>query len=166
LPGSPIIYYGDEIGMGDNIDLLDRNGVRTPMQWDDSLNAGFTTGKPFSEFVTGELSYHYLNVANQVTDENSFFHAISNMIQVRKQHHVFGRGSMEWVITDNPSLVVYTRKYQDQILLIINNLSGAAQTITLPPKHQAGYFDLLSDAEQKMDSKITLQPYAYLWLKR
>jgi len=166
LPGSPIIYYGDEIGMGDNLDLPDRNGVRTPMQWDDSQNGGFTTGKPFTEFVKGELDYIHLNVANQLADENSLFHAISKMIQVRKKHHVFGRGSMEWVIADNPSLAVYTRKDQGATLLVINNLSDASQIITLAPEHQAVYIDLLTNGEQKIDSKITLQAYAYLWLKR
>jgi maltose alpha-D-glucosyltransferase/alpha-amylase len=166
LPGSPIIYYGDEIGMGDNIDLPDRNGVRTPMQWDDSPHAGFTTGKPFTEFVKGELDYQHLNVAIQLADENSLFHAISNMIQVRKQHRGFGRGSMEWIVRDNPSLAVYARQYQNETLLIINNLSASLQTVSLPPEHQAVYVDLLSNGEQKIDPKMTLQPYAHLWLKR
>src|SRR5215510_10415097 len=115
LPGSPIIYYGDEVGMGDTLELPDRNGVRTPMQWNDSPNAGFTTGNPFTDFVKGELDYHYLNVENQLADKNSLFHAISKMIQVRKQHHAFGRGTMEWILTDNPSLAIYLRKYEDEI---------------------------------------------------
>jgi maltose alpha-D-glucosyltransferase/alpha-amylase len=166
LPGSPILYYGDEIGMGDNIDLPDRNGVRTPMQWDGSPNGGFTTGQPFTEFVKGELDYQHLNVASQLADENSLFHAISKMIRVRKQHHVFGRGSMEWVITDNPSVAVYTRKHQGETVLVINNLGASSQTVTLSPEYQAVYIDLLTNGEQTIDSKITLQPYGYLWLKR
>jgi maltose alpha-D-glucosyltransferase/alpha-amylase len=166
LPGSPIIYYGDEIGMGDNIDLPDRNGVRTPMQWDDSPSGGFTAGKPYSEFVKGELDYQHLNVANQLADQNSLFHAISRMVQVRKQHHGFGRGTMEWIITDNPTLAVYARQYQNETLLIIHNLSASLQTVSLPLEHQAVYTDLLSNDDQKIDSKFTLQPYAHLWLKR
>ena len=151
--------------MGDNLDLPDRNGVRTPMQWDASPNAGFTTGKPFTELVKGERSYQHINVASQIVDKDSLFHAISRMVNIRKQHHTFGRGSMEWVITENPALAVYTRKYQDETLLIINNLSGSPQTTSLPVEHHAPYIDLISNTEQHIDSTLTLQPYAYLWLK-
>jgi maltose alpha-D-glucosyltransferase/alpha-amylase len=166
LPGSPIIYYGDEIGMGDNLDLPDRNGVRTPMQWDDSPNAGFTAGKPFTEFVKGELGYQHINVASQLADKNSLFHAISRMVHIRKGHHTFGRGSMEWVITDNPALAMYTRTYQDDILLIINNLSDSPQTLALPAEHQTDYIELISNTAQRIGPSLTLQPYAHLWLKR
>jgi len=166
LPGSPIIYYGDEIGMGDNLDLPDRNGVRTPMQWDASLNAGFTTGTPFTELVKGERSYQHINVASQMADKDSLFHSISHMVNIRKEHHTFGRGNMEWVITANPALAIYTRKYQHEILLIINNLSASSQTTSLPREHQAQYIDLISNAEQHITATLTLQPYAHLWLKR
>jgi maltose alpha-D-glucosyltransferase / alpha-amylase len=166
LPGSPIIYYGDEIGMGDNIDLPDRNGVRTPMQWDDSLNGGFTTGNPFTDFVKGELDYHHLNVAQQLADQNSLFHAISKMIQLRKQQYAFGRGSMEWVLTNNPALAIYTRKYHNERLLIINNLSDTTQTISLPDDVQSIYTDLFTNIQEQLGSMLQLQPYAYRWLKR
>jgi len=166
LPGSPIIYYGDEIGMGDNLDLPDRNGVRTPMQWDESSNAGFTTGKPFTEFVKGELGYQHINVASQLADKNSLFHSISRMVHIRKGHHTFGRGSMEWVITDNPALAMYTRTYQDDILLIINNLSDSLQTVELPPEYQTDYSELISNTAQQIGPSLALQPYAHLWLKR
>jgi maltose alpha-D-glucosyltransferase/alpha-amylase len=166
LPGSPIIYYGDEIGMGDNLDLPDRNGVRTPMQWDDSPNAGFTTGKPYMELVKGELDYRNINVTKQLADQDSLFHSISRMVNIRKQHHTFGRGNMEWVVTDNPSFAVYTRSYQDESLLIINNLSDSSQTIFLPAEHQADYVDLISNTEQPIEASLTLQPFAHRWLKR
>jgi maltose alpha-D-glucosyltransferase/alpha-amylase len=166
LPGSPIIYYGDEIGMGDNINLPDRNGVRTPMQWDNSHNAGFTTGKPFTEFVEGSLSYQHINVASQLADKNSLFQSISRMVNIRKQHRAFGLGAMEWVITDNPSIAVYTRRYQDDNLLIINNLSNTTQSISLPSELHADYEDLISNAVQTIGSLLTLQPYTHLWLKR
>jgi maltose alpha-D-glucosyltransferase/alpha-amylase len=167
LPGSPIIYYGDEIGMGDNIDLPDRNGVRTPMQWNDSPNAGFTTGKPFTEFVRGELSYQHVNVASQLADKDSLFHSISRMVNIRKGHAAFGRGTMEWIETNNPALAAYTRGYQDETLLIVNNLSDEPQAMSLPAEYQADYVDLISNAERPIGSSIiTLQPYAYLWLKR
>jgi maltose alpha-D-glucosyltransferase/alpha-amylase len=166
LPGSPIIYYGDEIGMGDNIDLFDRNGVRTPMQWDDSPNAGFSSGKPFTEFVKDDLGYEHVNVAKQLADKRSLFHSISRMVNIRKRHHTFGRGTMEWIISDNPAFAMYTRSYQDETLLIINNLSGTTQTVSLPIEYQADYTDLISNKELRVDSSLALEPFAHLWLKR
>ena len=166
LPGSPIIYYGDEIGMGDNIELPDRNGVRTPMQWDNSPNGGFTTGEPFTQLVEGELDYQQVNVASQLADPNSLFHSISRMVHIRKEHPAFGRGDMNWVEIDNPSLAVYTRTYQDETLLIINNLSDQEQTVSLPAKHQTWYVDLISNSQPQISSSLTLQPYAYMWLKQ
>jgi maltose alpha-D-glucosyltransferase/alpha-amylase len=166
LPGSPIIYYGDEIGMGDNLDLFDRNGVRTPMQWDASPNAGFTTGKPFTEFVRGNLSYEHVNVARQLADEHSLFHSISRMVNIRKQQHAFGHGSLEWVMTDRPSLAIYTRKYENDTLLIINNLSGEPRSASLPAEHRGKYLDLLSNTVFHIAAPLTLEPYGYLWLKK
>ena len=166
LPGSPIIYYGDEIGMGDNIELFDRNGVRTPMQWDDSPNAGFTKGTPFTELVKGELGYEHLNVQKQIADQGSLFHAISRMVNIRKQHQAFGRGAMEWVPAENPSFANYTRKYQDDSLLILHNLSGSEQMTSVPSEHQGDYQDLIQGMEKQVGPTITLQPYSFLWLKR
>jgi len=166
LPGSPIIYYGDEIGMGDNLDLFDRNGVRTPMQWDSSPNAGFTAGKPFTDFVQDHRSYQRLNVAEQMVDENSLFHSISRMVNIRKQHQTFGRGTIEWLETDNPHIAIYTRKYQDETLLIVNNLSGSSQTLSLPAEHHADYVELISNTDHSIGTSITLPPYAYHWFKR
>ncbi|MBK9780022.1 MAG: maltose alpha-D-glucosyltransferase [Anaerolineales bacterium] len=86
LPGSPILYYGDEIGMGDNLNLPDRNGVRTPMQWDDSLHAGFTTGTPFTEMVQGNYHYLKVNVADQMKSQHSLLRTVQRMIAIRKGH--------------------------------------------------------------------------------
>jgi maltose alpha-D-glucosyltransferase / alpha-amylase len=166
LPGSPIIYYGDEIGMGDNIDLFDRNGVRTPMQWDASPNAGFTNGEPFTEFVKGDLGYEHINVAAQMEDKGSLFHSLSRMVNVRKQHQAFGRGSIEWVMTENPHLAMYTRATKDETLLIVQNLSSSPQTASLPVEHHGDYIDLLSDTVRPVSAGIHLRPYEYLWLKR
>ena len=166
LPGSPIIYYGDEIGMGDNLDLPDRNGVRTPMQWDDSPNGGFTTGKPYMEMVKGDLDHHHINVAKQVADENSLLRSISEMIKVRKAHPAFGRGSMRWVEPGNPSVAVYTREYAGETLLIVNNLSGTLQTISLPSEYYGGYVDLLTGTEHDITSALTLEAHNYLWLMK
>jgi maltose alpha-D-glucosyltransferase/alpha-amylase len=166
LPGSPIIYSGDDIGLGDNLDLFDCNGVRTPMQWDASPNAGFTTGKPFTEFVQGDLSYEHVNVARQVANEHSLFHSISRMVKIRKQQPAFGRGFMGWVTTNQPSLAVYTRKCGNETLLIINNLSGEPQSASFPTEHQGDYLDLISNTVCHIAASLTLQPYGYLWLKK
>jgi glycosidase len=136
------------------------------MQWDDSPNAGFTTGQPFAELVAGELDYQHINVKDQLADRNSLFHTISQMIQTRKEYHAFGRGTMEWAITDNPSLVAYSRKYRDENLLILHNLSDSAQSLTVPSEHQTTYVDLLANREREVASMTTLQPYEFLWLKR
>jgi maltose alpha-D-glucosyltransferase/alpha-amylase len=132
LPGSPILYYGDEIGMGDHLDLPDRNGVRTPMQWADVPNAGFSSGAPFSELVPGDLDYHHVNVAGQLADEQSLFHTIQHMIAVRKEHPVFGQGDLIWLEAVDPSVAAYRRQDADRSLLILNNLSSSVQTVGLP----------------------------------
>jgi maltose alpha-D-glucosyltransferase/alpha-amylase len=165
-PGSPIIYYGDEIGMGDNLDLPDRNGVRTPMQWDESPNAGFSSGKPYTEFVQGELDYHHINVASQLADQDSLFHSIQRMIAVRKGYAAFGCGTLTWIETGNPSVAVYTREYRGETLLILNNLSDSSQTVSFTSAPQADYIDLISGENLHIGKWLNLPPYAYLWLKR
>ncbi|HET9907350.1 MAG TPA: maltose alpha-D-glucosyltransferase, partial [Anaerolineales bacterium] len=166
LPGSPIIYYGDEIGMGDNIELFDRNGVRTPMQWDDSENAGFTTGKPFAEVIRGDFGFEKVNVASQLADKSSVFYAIKKLIQIRKQYRAFGRGTMEWVETGNPAVAAYLRKYESESLLILSNLSGSPQTINLPSEHHRDATDLLTEIQVRLEATLELPPYSYHWLKQ
>jgi len=169
LPGSPIIYYGDEMGMGDNIDLPDRNGVRTPMQWDQSPNAGFTTGKPFTEFVKGKSGSQSLNVTSQLADEGSLFHAINKMIKVRKQHHAFGRGEFEWVDCQNEKIAGFQRTYDGETILAIHNLSDDEQSVSLKIKESArSLTDLLTHKGFLADNgsfDLRLAPYQYLWLK-
>lgn len=166
LPGSPIVYYGDEIGMGDNLDLPDRNGVRTPMQWDDSPNAGFTSGVPFTEFVKGDLACHKVNVAVQVDDPDSLFHVIRRMIDVRKQTPALGHGVMEWIQTGNPALAAYRRTFDDQTILILNNLGDTRQRVSLPPELQGDYFNLLSNELWSTQGSMILEPHRYAWLKQ
>ena len=166
LPGAPIIYYGDEIGMGDNLDLFDRNGVRTPMQWDDSLNAGFSTGKPFSELVKGEFGYQNVNVASQINDPDSLFRAIKRMIAIRKKCAAFGGSSMEWVETGSTSVAVYLRQNQEDTILVFNNLSDSEETVQIPEAYQRTYLNLFSGDSQTLAAQVTLQPYSYLWLEQ
>ena len=166
LPGSPILYYGDEPGMGDNLDLPDRNGVRTPMQWDDSANAGFTTGQPYMEFVKGELDYHHVNVAGELADGQSLLQSVRHMIRIRKQYRAFGRGSMQWLETGDAAVAVHRRDYQNESLLTVNNLSDEARTISLPGGLDGEYLDLLSDKKRSIGSTLTIQPYSYVWLMK
>ena len=165
LPGSPIIYYGDEIGMGDNIDLPDRNGVRTPMQWDDSPNAGFSTGQPFSEFVKGDLGYQKVNVASQVNDPDSLFRAIKRMIAIRKKHAAFGGSNMEWIDIGSPAVAAYIRQHHGDTMLILNNLSSSAEIVKIPVEYQKEYLDLFAGHTQALSETLTLPPYSYLWLQ-
>ena len=166
LPGSPILYYGDEIGMGDNLNLPDRNGVRTPMQWDNSPNAGFSTGKPFSELVKGDLGYQQTNVASQLNDLSSLFRCIKRMIAIRKEHAAFGSGGMEWIDMGKPSVAAYLRRYQDDVILVINNLASFAETIQIPEEYQTTYLNLLGGDSQTLTARVTLQPYSYIWLEQ
>ena len=163
LPGSPIIYYGDEIGMGDNIHLPDRNGVRTPMQWDDSPNAGFTSGNPFTPILQ---DYPTVNVADQLNNKNSLYHSIRQMIEIRKRHPSFGRGAMEWINVANSAVAVYTRSYQDESLLIINNLSSSPQRISLPESLHGEYRDLLSSERMRVQESFNVNSHRYRWLQR
>jgi glycosidase len=163
LPGSPIIYYGDEIGMTENLDLPDRNGVRTPMQWDDSPNAGFTAGSPFAPI--GE-NYTRANVKGQVEDPSSLFHSIQKMVQTRKRHPAFGHGAMEWHDVGNPALAIFTRSLSDEQILVVHNLSSAKQFARGAGNAQETYRDLLSDTTLELNDTLTLQPLQFLWLVR
>jgi len=162
LPGSPIIYYGDEIGMGDNIWLDDRNGVRTPMQWDDSPTAGFTDAQPFAPLLDGEYSPKQVNAARQIANPNSLFHTIRKMVAIRKAHSAMGRGSFEPVDAGTNAIAAYERTYQNETMLILNNLSDKPQSARLASSQALNAFthEIIT-----LDT-ITLEPYQYLWLIR
>jgi len=160
LPGSPIIYYGDEIGMGDNIWLDDRNGVRTPMQWDDSPNAGFTGAQPYTPLLEGEYGFKRVNVAAQIFDPDSLFHVVRRMISIRKEHPAIGQGTFEWLATGTNAIAAYKRRHRDETMVILNNLSGQKQTVEL---RKGNAVDVFTNEAISLDA-ITLQPYQYLWL--
>ncbi len=164
LPGSPIIYYGDEIGMGDNIQLFDRNGVRTPMQWDSTANAGFTSRRPYAPLLEGDYHPQKVNVAAQIADPGSLYHTISRMIVTRKEHPAFGHGDFNWAEFNNPSIAAYTRHHPIETLLIINNLSSQTQSVSLPQNMSGVSKDLLSGESLVLAEIITLEPYQFLWL--
>jgi maltose alpha-D-glucosyltransferase / alpha-amylase len=165
LPGAPIIYYGDEIGMGDNLKLFDRNGVRTPMQWDDSAHGGFTSGTPFAEMVHGEYSYHEVNVELNLRKPDSLLRTMQKMISIRKQHAAFGGNTMYWLHTGNPAVAAYVREQDGECILILNNLSDSSQVVQIPAAYQRIGRELFSSRAYSLAERLELQPYSYLWVQ-
>ena len=167
LIGSPIIYYGDEIGMGDNIGLDDRNGVRTPMQWDSSPSAGFSEAniEGFYYPVIGSPSYgpESVNVADQKADPDSLYHTIKKMIAIRKQHTAFGWGSFQWVDPGTNAVAAYLREYEEDRLLILNNLTDQSQEIYIRLKTDRTVDILQAKTIPSIPKKLA--PYQYFWLK-
>jgi maltose alpha-D-glucosyltransferase/alpha-amylase len=164
LPGSPILYYGDEIGMGDNLNLPDRNGVRTPMQWDDSAHGGFTTGVPFTEMVQGDYHYKKINVADQMKSQHSLLRTIQKMISIRKGHAALS-GDMQWLEVRNSAVLAYVRKNADEAILVLNNLSDQDQVAHIPAEYQVNGLDLCENRAYTLSAQITLPPYSYRWIK-
>ncbi len=166
LPGSPVLYYGDEIGMGDNIWLPDRNGVRTPMQWDNSPNAGFSLAPSSSLYapVIQEAPFHpdKVSVAAQQADPASLLNVIRRMISIRKAHKALGWGDFEWLDADS-AIAAFTRTYSGESLLAIHNLSDKVQKIELPTS--IGSCTDLFTSQDILPGFLALQPYQYLWLQ-
>ena len=174
MPGSPTIYYGDEIGMGDNIWLDDRDGVRTPMQWTEGPNAGFSTApgdRLFAPVIDGEVyGYQRVNVAAQQTDADSLLSWIKQLIRVRKTHPVFGRGALRFLLPENTHILAYLRTYEGRIALVVGNLADSTQTVALDLRDYAGAVpsDLLSKERLSVIATdpyvLTLPSYGYRWL--
>ena len=164
LPGSPILYYGDEIGMGDNLNLPDRYGVRTPMQWDESPNGGFTAGVPFTEMVGGEYGYQRVNVADQMKKPFSLLATIQKMIALRKGHAAFG-GRLEWADAGNAAIVAFVRARDGESILVLANLSATEQTVKVPPAYQRTGRELFSNRTLAIEERLELQPFSYLWIQ-
>nr|WP_284155388.1 maltose alpha-D-glucosyltransferase [Sulfuricystis multivorans] len=135
MPGSPIIYYGDEIGMGDNIFLGDRNGVRTPMQWSPDRNGGFSRADPQRLYLPPIMDpiygYEAVNVEAQQRNPSSLLNWMKRMIAVRKAHRAFGRGSLNFLEPGNRKVLAYVREWRDEIILCVVNLSRNAQPVEL-----------------------------------
>jgi maltose alpha-D-glucosyltransferase / alpha-amylase len=175
FPGTPIIYYGDEIGMGDNIYLGDRNGVRTPMQWNADRNAGFSTATPaklYSPVIMDPvLGYQAVNVEAQQGDPSSLLNWMRNMIALRKLFTVFGRGSIEFFNPENRKVLAYIRKYGDEQVLCVANLSRFAQPVDLDlsqlegitPVEMLGYVEF--PTIRKEPYRLSMAPYSFLWLE-
>jgi maltose alpha-D-glucosyltransferase/alpha-amylase len=142
MPGTPVLYYGDEIGMGDNIYLGDRNGVRTPMQWNASWNAGFSEGDQqalyFPLIVDAPYSYQAVNVMAQERTQTSLLRWTRRLIKVRRQYRAFGRGSFEMLLPENRHIIVYLRRYEGETILCVNNLSRFVQPVEINLQRWSG----------------------------
>ncbi len=142
LPGTPIVYYGDEIGMGDNYYLGDRDGVRTPMQWSPDKNGGFSGADPQQLFlpVIIDPDYHYtsVNVENQERNPSSFLWWKRRVIAKRSKFQAFGRGDIRFINTNNPKILAFVREYQDEAILVMVNLSRYSQHVELDLSEYAG----------------------------
>jgi len=171
LPGTPIIYYGDEIGMGDNYYLGDRNGVRTPMQWSPDRNAGFSPGNPQGLYlpVIIDPEYHYeaLNVENQAKNPSSLLWWMKRLIDLRKRYKAFGWGSVEFITLENPKILVLLRKFEEQTILVLVNLSRSSQFVEINHPRFIGLYpeDMLGrtrfPAIKDSPYVIIVGPYGY-----
>lgn len=173
--GSPIIYYGDEIGMGDNIWLEDRNGVRTPMQWHAGHNGGFSESDPkalYAPTIDDETyGFQTINVADQRNNPDSIFNRLKHMIWTRKQHQAFGMGTFSFAQTGNDAVLAYWRAYQREKILIVVNFSDEAQDAVFDMRLMAGHEPVCLLTGDRFpfvaakDYTLPLQPYEYRWLR-
>jgi maltose alpha-D-glucosyltransferase / alpha-amylase len=175
FPGTPILYYGDEIGMGDNIYLGDRNGVRTPMQWTPDRNGGFSRADPARLYAPPIMDpvygYEAVNVEAQSRSLSSLLSATKRLIAVRKSTLAFGRGTMTFIRPENRSVLAYVRQYQDEVILCVANLSRSAQATQLDlsafkdriPLEMLGRSRFPAIGE--LPYMITLSPYGFYWFQ-
>src|SRR5213082_2979827 len=175
FPGTPIIYYGDEIGMGDNIYLGDRNGVRTPMQWTPDRSGGFSRCDPARLYLPIIMDpvygYEAVNVEAQSRSLASLLSWTKRLISVRKSSNVFGRGSLSFIRPTNRSVLVYVREFRGDVILCVANLSRSAQAaeIDLSPWRGRAPRELLGQTNfppiGESPYVITLAPYGFFWFQ-
>src|SRR5204862_4150255 len=175
LPGTPIVYYGDEIGMGDNYYLGDRNGVRTPMQWSPDRNGGFSRADPARLYAPTIMDpvygYESVNVEAQSRSLSSLLSATTRLIAGRKSTLAFGRGTMTFIRPENRSVLCYVRQYQDEAILCVANLSRSSQATELDlsafkeriPLEMLGRTRFPAIGE--LPYMITLSPYGFYWFE-
>lgn len=175
LPGTPNIYYGDEIGMGDNTKLGDRNGVRTPMQWSGGWNGGFSNAEPeklYAPLIQDPVyGYPAVNVVSQKKTEHSLLNWIGRIIAVRKTTNVFGSGSIEFLYPANHRILAYVRQLDNETILVVNNLSNAAQAVELDLRRYRGNILIemfgknLFPRVGELPYLLTLGPYQFYWFR-
>jgi maltose alpha-D-glucosyltransferase/alpha-amylase len=175
FPGTPIVYYGDEIGMGDNIYLGDRNGVRTPMQWTSDRNGGFSRTDParlYAPMIMDPVyGYEAVNVEAQSRSLGSLLSATKKLIAIRKSTAAFGRGSMVFIRPANRAVLAYVRQYHDEVILCVANLSRSAQATELDLSAWKGRIPLEMLGRSRFPAigelpyMITLGPYGFYWFQ-
>jgi len=175
MPGTPVMYYGDEIGMGDNVYLGDRNGVRTPMQWSPDRNAGFSEADTAALFapliVDPPYGYHTVNVVAQERVPTSLLRWMRRLIGVRQQFKAFGRGTWEPLDAANRRVLVFLRRYKDELILCVNNLSRFAQFVELDLREFHGQVPLELWSKNcfpplgELPYLLTLGPHNFLWFR-
>jgi maltose alpha-D-glucosyltransferase / alpha-amylase len=173
LPGTPVIYYGDEIGMGDNVYLGDRDGVRTPMQWSSDRNAGFSSANSqrliLPIIIDPEYHYQAINVEAQESNRHSTLWWMRRLIALRRQFKAFGRGTMEFLTPDNPRVLAYMRSFEDEKLLVVANLSRFVQYVELDLSRFKGMtpVELFSrsgfPAIGDLPYLLTMGPHGFIW---
>ncbi|MEM7549143.1 MAG: maltose alpha-D-glucosyltransferase [Bacteroidota bacterium] len=173
LPGTPVIYYGDEIGMGDNFYLGDRDGVRTPMQWTPDRNAGFSDANPHKLYlpliIDSEYTYESINVETQQSNTSSLLWWMKRTIAMRKRYKAFSRGKIEFLSPSNAKVLAFVRSFEDEHILVVVNLSRFSQPTHLDLEEYQGYepieifsrnrFPIIGEEEYM----FTLSAYSYFW---
>jgi maltose alpha-D-glucosyltransferase/alpha-amylase len=175
MPGTPIIYYGDEIGMGDNVYLGDRNGVRTPMQWNGGWNAGFSSADPerlYSPLISNPVyGYQAINVDSQTRSAHSLLSWTKSVIQTRNAFRVFSRGSIEFLNPSNHRVLAYVRCLGEEKVLVVNNLASSAQAVELNLQEYKKHIPIemfgrnLFPRIGDMPYLLTLGPYQFYWFR-
>jgi len=175
LPGTPIVYYGDEIGMGDNIYLADRKGVRTPMQWNGGTNAGFSSAEPellYSTLISNSVyGYQAVNVESQRKFEHSLLCWMKSLIRVRNSVHVFSRGSIKFLYPSNHRVLAYVRQLGEETVLVVNNLSGSPQATELDMRRYKDYIPIEMSSGNRFPRfgrqpyVLTLGSYQFYWFR-
>ena len=175
MPGTPVIYYGDEIGMGDNVHLGDRDGVRTPMQWTEDRNGGFSRADPASMVLPPIMDplygYAAVNVEAQTRDQHSLLNWMRRMLTLRRNRKVFGRGTLRFLYPRNRRILAYLREYDDETVLCIANLARTPQAVELDLSAYAGRVPVEMTGPSpfppigQLNYQLTLPPYAFYWFE-
>ena len=173
MPGTPIIYYGDEIGMGDNIHLGDRDGVRTPMQWSPDRNGGFSRADPAALVLPPNMDplygYEAINVEAQIRDPHSLLNWMRRTLAVRRNHPAFGRGSLRFLYPKNRKVLAYLREYRGETLLCVANVAHSSQAVELDLSEFEGRVPIELNAGSlfppigQLTYLLTLAPYGFYW---